>query len=147
MKIIRICFIQYVQEHIDDWGVLYIPECDADRQHRIPCNRYAHAVHRHWPGDGSFAMSSIIHNRLRRFVRKVVCHGRCMRVYLFDGCTVHISCVCIHGGHGEALLGSLADASLLIRSRPSGSRILMIGDQNVDQLPLDAVDFWRNFHD
>ena len=53
---------------------------------------------------------------------------------------VNLFVVGIHNSHGEAQIDCLADLAYLLKKRPWGSRVLLVGDWNVDQLPTCAND-------
>ena len=46
----------------------------------------------------------------------------------------------VHGPHGELRVDTFADIAFLLRQRPWGSKVLVAGDWNVDQLPTLAID-------
>jgi len=48
---------------------------------------------------------------------------------------ISVFIVGIHNSHGDAQIDTLADASYLTRHRPRWSKVVVIGDFNVDQLP------------
>ena len=61
----------------------------------------------------------------------------------------------MHGAHEQLLADTLADVAFLLKYRPWGSKVLAVGDWNVDQLPMLALDplhlgiqmrFWMQPH-
>ena len=50
----------------------------------------------------------------------------------------------LHAPHGDLQIDTLSDVAYLLHQRPWGSRVLIVGDWNIDQLPSMAVD---PFHD
>ena len=46
----------------------------------------------------------------------------------------------IHVAHGDLQIDTLSDIAFLLRHRPWGSRVLVAGDWNIDQLPPLAID-------
>ena len=66
--------------------------------------------------------------------------GRACRVHLADGLDMNICYIFAHAAHGEELHKSLADAAFLIRTRPRNSNIVLLGDLNIDHLPIFAND-------
>ena len=87
-------------------------------------------------------MMVIVNSRLRPYKRSLVIEGRALRAHFCDRCNTNVSPVFIHGGHGDALVTSLGDAPALARSRPRGSELGVLGDINVDELPVTACDPW-----
>ena len=144
--------ISDVERATPHWAMIFISEFDGVLDDREFLYRGMHAFQRHWPGHGSTPMAFLVNTRIRRFFRSFSWHGRAVRVHLNDYKDMNISVVGVHGGHGEALGPSLADAAFLCKTRRRGSEPILIGDFNVDQLPEDAGDHWsalpdRRWHD
>ena len=57
---------------------------------------------------------------------------------------INLFIVGIHGSHGTLLIDSLADLSAILRFRPWSSRLLVVGDWNVDLLPSLVGDHWQS---
>ena len=85
-------------------------------------------------------MTLILNNRIRSICREFSALGRAVRIHINDYKYMNTSIVFLHGGHGDALATSLADAASLLQSRPRGSIPVLMGDLNVDQLPALALD-------
>ena len=135
-------FIRGIEDKCVDWTVIFLLECDGwldDRQCEF---ELMHEVYRYWPGRGSYAMAAIVNNRHRQYVRSIRNHGRAMRIHMTDYKSFNTNLICLHGGHGDALAPSLADAALLDRTKPRGSDTILFGDINVDFLPTLAIDPW-----
>ena len=49
-----------------------------------------------------------------------------------------------HGAHGDALLGSLTDVVTLKKRKPRHSQLIVLGDFNVDLLPILEQDPWHD---
>ena len=86
-----------------------------------------------------------LHRNRRHWVKSVCWQGRAVRVHLLtrraDGMPVHnISFIFVHMAHGEEQGITLADVAYLIRTRPRGSKVTVLGDINVDQLPACSAD-------
>lgn len=133
------------------WDAIFITECDGKRSEQVSsCKRAGHEGHRHYPGFGSCAMAWIIHRRRREMCTGVRWRGRAGAVRLrptrvHEGaqqqhnCTVATTLVGIHGGlTSEALESSLADSAILYRQRFRPGPGIVLGDINVDQLPISA---------
>ena len=81
-------------------------------------------------------MAFVIHPRIQSAVLSVEWARRNGRLHIqktptlqtqgFDFCIIGV-----HGGHGEAIEESLADAAALARKRPRLSELLLIGDWNI----------------
>ena len=136
--------IDGVQTECPDWSVIFVSECDGELRHTESPATSCHTVYRHWPGAGSFPMAVVIRSRIRRFLRGCACQGRSMRIHLFDKSRLNLALVFLHGGHGDNLDSSLADTASLIKSRPRGSQPVVMGDFNVDQLPVSHYDPWSD---
>ena len=129
-----------VGQHLPFWDVAFLAEVDAmGIEHQ--CNwQSTHLVRRFHPGLGSWAMAFVIHANILHLVRAIVTRGRCMAVHLFQRTAdpdkqVSLFILGMHNAHGDAQIDVLSDAAYLIKNRPRGSRVCIIGDTNVDQLP------------
>ena len=126
------------------WGVIFLSEVDAVRG--SDTNDYPiHYSSRHWPGEGSFAMKFIVRQCLRQMVRSITWRGRCGALHIFQrgpvlGNHSNIYIIGIHVAHGDLQIDTLSDIAFLLRHRPWGSRVLVAGDWNIDQLPSLAID-------
>ena len=49
-----------------------------------------------------------------------------------------------HIGHGDSLCEDLNVMTTLCKARTWGSKVLMVGDWNVDMLPAEATDPWAS---
>ena len=90
-------------------------------------------------------MKFLIRRRFQHMVRSVVWKGRCGALHLFQRGTIggqhfNVFVVGVHLSHGDLQIDALSDAAHLLRMRPWGSKILVVGDFNVDQLPISASD-------
>ena len=129
-----------VGQHVPLWDVAFFAEFDAyGNEHHIDL-QCEHLIRRHYPGLGAWAMAIIIHHSITHLVRSISSRGRCMAVHLFQRTAsaeevISLFIVGIHNSHGDAQIDTLADAAFLVRKRPRGSKVVVIGDFNVDQLP------------
>ena len=89
-------------------------------------------------------MMVVINAAAQSALRSINVAGRAMRVHFSDQCHNNVSLVFLHGDHDEALATSLADAVELAKSRSKGSELVIIGDINVDQLPVLSNDPWQH---
>ena len=48
----------------------------------------------------------------------------------------------MHGSHGDSLLDSLSDVVVLVKRKPRRAELVLVGDWNVDQLPMLQCDPW-----
>ena len=83
-------------------------------------------------------------------VQSIIWTGRAGALHLQDN-NVNIYAIGVHGGHAEFLADSLSDVAKLASHRPYGAQLLVMGDFNVDQLPVQPWDPWaqqdqRNQH-
>ena len=132
--------IEGIHSECPDWSVIFVPECDGELRERECGATSHHTILRHWPGMGSLPMAVIIRSRIRCFLRSHACLGRSIRINLFDKSRLNLCLVFLHGGHGDNLEASLADAALLAKGRPRCSQLIIMGDFNVDQLPVAHYD-------
>ena len=139
-----LAFVLDCDLHYPDWGVIFLSELDGFYHHSRELDVGLHYAFRYWPGHGSVPMALIINRRLSGLQRSVVPLGRSIRVHLTDLLTLNCCIVACHGGHGDALPSSLADVSALCTSRPRGSAVVILGDLNVDQLPVLSSDPWAD---
>ena len=139
-----LALIHEVQHQVLHWSVIFVSEFDGTLSQRELTYNLSHHVHRHWPGPGSFAIGIIVNSRARPYLRSLTPHGRAICAYFKSDVTLDLTLVGVHGGHGEALAGSLADTSFLLRSSPRLSNVLVVGDQNVDLLPSQPHDPWAS---
>ena len=138
-----------VSEALPDWGVIYLSEVDAGRGDCNARNIFGHTVHRHWPGIGCSSMQFTIRRRFRHLARNVTWKGRCGALHLFNrntgsGKNFNLYIIGVHNSHGEEQIDTLSDISHLLRHRPWGCKVLLVGDWNVDQLPTLANDPYRD---
>ena len=119
-----------------DWAVLFLAECDPQLKSNHQLNFGRHFSKRFWDGPGSYAFCIVIRNSMTYCLRSMDQQGRACRVHLADGIAMNIGCIFAHAAHGEELYKSLADAAFLIRTRPRNSNIVLLGDLNVDHLPI-----------
>ena len=137
--------VELVASVLPDWVVIFLSEVDGVRRHLPPNDYSLHPSFRHWPGEGSFAMMFVIRKCHKHLVKSVKWRGRCGAVHLFQRDRVasnHMSVYIlgVHAHHGDLQIDTFADVAWLLRQRPWGSRVLVAGDWNVDQLPSFAAD-------
>ena len=139
---------------LPNWGVIYLSEADALRQDHHPTSSFGHTVYRNWPGEGSVAMQFIVRRRVRHLARNVSWKGRCGALHLFRRDTntltnnhINIYIIGVHCPHGDEQVDTLADLAHLLRRRPGGSKVLVVGDWNIDQLPVLSYDPYRDKDD
>ena len=141
----QIDVIDSVANVLPHWAVIYLSEVDAVRR-SLPSNDYpTHSSFRHWPGEGSYAMMFMVRNSYRTLIRNITWRGRAGAIHLFQknqGTDDHTSIYIIglHSHHGALQIDTFADVAFLLRHRPWGSKVLVAGDWNVDQLPALADD-------
>ena len=127
------------------WTLLFLCEVDAVRGSCREVYDGSHTCERHWPGPGSLPLTLYVHRLRRHWVKSVCWQGRAVRVHLLsrqsDGVpSLNLSVIFTHIAHGEDCPDSMADLAYLIRSRPRGSKVSVLGDINVDQLPSLSAD-------
>jgi len=148
--------IDAVAEVLPKWGLIFLSEVDGFRQNHIPNFVSPYTSFRHWPGEGSFAMKFVIRHPIRKFVRKVTWRGRCGAVHLWrrdsiNNIHLNVFVIGVHISHGDAQIDALNDLAHLLKHRPWASKVLIVGDWNIDQLPTTALDPyshlpWRDLH-
>eukprot|EP00969_Alexandrium_andersonii_P235934 10416281-Alexandrium_andersonii.AAC.1 len=88
-------------------------------------------------------MAWAVNRKVKHMVRAVHWLGRCGGIHLYQRCNprfprsqaVSIYIIGIHNAHGDEQIDCLHDVSTLIRERPRGSKVAILGDMNCDQLP------------
>ena len=138
--------IGVVSESVPKWTILFLSEVDRFRDKRPPLASY-HLTYRHWPGEGSFAMQIIVQSSLRRLVQSIVWCNRCGALHLFQKNTNNIDSInsyviVLHNAHGDLQDDVLLDIAQLVRRRPRLAQFCILGDWNIDQLPVQALDPW-----
>ena len=131
---------QLLDEFIAEWDIVFVPECDGHLGDRDICMEEPYLAYRHWPGAGSFPMAVVSHHRIQRYVRRIEFRGRCGRVHVSDFQNVNACFIFIQTSHGDNLPESLADAAFLAHGRPRGSTMAIMGDWNIDILPVRFCD-------
>ena len=134
-----------MSEALPHWGVAFLSEVDGLRRNLPSDPHNDYLSFRHWPGEGSFAIQFSIKRRFRHMVRSIAWKGRCGAVHMFQkdaasGQRYSLYVIGVHNPHGDAQIDTLADVSELMRKRPWDSKVLVVGDFNVDQLPLFGAD-------
>ena len=92
-------------------------------------------------------MAWVFNAFMYKFVAKVLWRGKCGATLLrlpagAAGAYNLIYAVGIHGAHGELSVDSFLDLAWLLARRPFGSRVIIVGDWNVDLLPVLPEDPW-----
>ena len=135
------------------WIAMVIFEADAHLTHECkpyqpPGDRPSVEVFRHWPGPGSWSIKLVLNSKFRANVKSWTWKGRsvgiCLRGTAEDG-TYSYFCVASHLPPDKALTDGIGDAAALLKSKPRGSVPILVGDLNVDYLPIDTYDPWREF--
>ena len=136
-----------MNQHVPNWDVAFLAELDVHGDgHRIGL-QCEHSIRRHYPGLGSLAMATVIHQSIKHLVRGISTRGRCMAVHLDQRTAqanevISLFVIGIHNSHGDAQVDTLADVAYVIRRRPRWSHVVIAGDLNIDQLPaLDGDPF------
>ena len=136
--------IQAVLSMVSDlepqWSVLFIAEADYLASWNVDFDISPHRSWRHWDGPGSRALRFVLHRKFAHLFKSCRWDGRCGMLSLCSGLSCantskSIDFVGIHGAHGDQFVDSLASASNLLGLRASGSKCLLFGDFNCDQLP------------
>ena len=128
------------------WSILFISETDSHRDGRDGFDSM-HKTYRHYPGASSWAMLFVVRSCMSEFVQSCVWRGRCGAIHLRQRSTLDGTNICmnlyvvgVHGGHDALFADTLADIACLVRRRPFGSRVMILGDWNVDLLPTLSSD-------
>ena len=137
--------LETIADVLPHWSVVFLSEVDAVRHDLPPNDYFTHPSFRHWPGEGSFAMMFIVRRCYRPFIRSMKWRGRCGALHIFcktpEADTQNsVYILGVHSHHGDLQVDTLADVAYLLQHRPWGSKVLVAGDWNVDQLPACAAD-------
>ena len=94
-------------------------------------------------------MLFVIRKDLQDFMQSCTWRGRCGAIHLPHRGThnlmrLNLCIVGLHGAHGDRLVDTLADVAYLIRKWPFGSKVVVVGDFNVDMLPALELDPWAD---
>ena len=138
--------IGVVTESVPDWTVLFIPEVDAFLDSRL-ARPSSHLTFPHWPGEGSFAMQVCIRSAARHLVQDVIWLNRCGAVHFFQRSKdlhagINLYLVVVHNSHGDFQDEVILDVADLVRQKPLGADVCIIGDWKIDQLPANGADPW-----
>ena len=90
-------------------------------------------------------MQFVIRDKFKPLVWSIHWRGRCGGIHFFQRRTndvpgVNLFIVGVHNSHGELQADVLADFAWMVKRRPYGTKVLAVGDWNVDQLPTLAND-------
>ena len=134
--------IEDLTMHEPNWWVIFILEVDGVLSDNVVLECGQHRVFRHYPGAGSFAMLTMVRSCKRLYLHSLEARGRAMKVsFELAKQSFSQTFVCVHGGHGDALGPSLADAAaILCKSIKRDRPLIVLGDMNVDLLPILASD-------
>ncbi|CAK0828366.1 unnamed protein product, partial [Prorocentrum cordatum] len=123
------------------WSIAFLAESDAHYNSSFSLEQATrHHYMRHWLGLGSTPFTVFVRDARTPHLKALKARGRCCREDFNIGKGTAVSIVMVHGGHGDELLPSLADATALAKARPRRSRLILIGDMNVDLLPTLPTD-------
>ena len=136
--------LQAADAQLPGWTIVFLCEVDAVRGNCSGDYNGIRTSIRHWPSQGSLAMTLYINKSRRHWVKSVCWQGRAVRVHLLckrtDSMPFHnTSIILVHMAHGEEHAATTTDVAYLIRTRPRGSKVTVLGDINVDQLPVSSI--------
>ena len=136
-------WFQVCGEALGPVDIAYVPEYDGSGE-AVAEQGWEFLALRHWPGEGSRSMAFLVRRTLMRQVRWRCWRGRCGALFLegADGASLFV--VGFHGAHGDMAAQGLADLREILACRPHGSQFIVIGDFNIDLLPVSAVDAWSD---
>ena len=117
-----------------DWAAIFVSECDSSSR-VIDFTNDAHLHLRHMPGKGSRPMQWIVNSKFKACMRSCKWLGRSGALTLGSTCIVGT-----HNAHGDGLVTSLLQTAALIKQRDWGTTPIVIGDHNIDLLPVCASD-------
>ena len=126
------------------WVVLYLSELDALGPSSRHLDDSNFVVHRHHPGGGSWAMAFVIKRSFSFAVHGLWWSGRVGALHLLHRDALgrflfNVFVVGCHGPHGERE-DFLTDLNAILLKKPRLAKVLMLGDWNVDQLPVLQTD-------
>ena len=126
--------VDLLAEDVPNWAAIFISESDSSNAD-LSFSTDAHVHERHNPGKGSRPMRWIINSRFKSNIGSVKWLGRSGALTLGSVCLIGT-----HGGLGDGLAASLVDASTLVRQRDWGTVPVVLGDMNIDILPVQIFD-------
>ena len=138
------CFETLMGYHCIEADLIFFSELDAHMGHKKPVTMYKYEVFRKWAGRGSRATGWAVDKKLLPLIRYRKWAGRCGALLIDDHKGNRIWIVGMHGAHGEACPDTFADCRRLLSRAPRGCPKIVIGDLNVDMLPVLEVDPWRD---
>ena len=117
-----------------NWAAIFVSECDSSSR-VIDFTSDAHLHIRHMPGKGSRPMQWIVNSKFKASMVSCKWLGRSGALTLGSTCLVGT-----HNAHGDSLVTSLLQTAALVRQRPWNTSPIVIGDHNIDLLPVSAAD-------
>ena len=138
--------LSMVAEVDQQWAVVFISESDFFAEKNDQIDLSPHLTWRHYPGEGSRAMRFVLRRDFTHLFQSIQWQGRCGLLTLSSGLRCDqgfASFLGVHGAHGDLLEDTLAAASCLLGLRRPGTKTLVLGDTNVDFLPMMEWDPWR----
>ena len=130
--------VDCLAEDVPSWAAIFISESDSSNRD-LSFSNDAHIHLRHDPGRGSRPMRWIINSRFKSNLSSCKWLGRSGAVTLGSVCLIGT-----HGALGDGLASSLMDTATLIKQRDWGTTPVVIGDMNIDLLPVQSFDPWAS---
>ena len=129
-------FISSVTQDVKNWAAVFISETDASTAN-LDFEEDAHVQYRHMPGRGCRPMRWVVNAKYKSSLKGCKWLGRAGALTLGNMCIVGT-----HNGFGATLTSSLLDAAKLVKKRPWGTCPIVLGDFNIDLLPVQHNDPW-----
>ena len=133
--------VNSLSEDVPSWAAIFIPESDSSSLD-LDYTEDAHLHLRHKPGKGSRPMRLIVHSRFKSNMTSCKWLGRSGALTLGSVCLIGT-----HGALGDGLAASLVDTATLIKRRAWGTVPVVLGDHNIDILPVQSFDPWAETPD
>ncbi|CAK0843347.1 unnamed protein product, partial [Prorocentrum cordatum] len=123
------------------WTIEFLAESDAHYNSSFSLGQATRQRYmRRWPGPDSTPFTALVRDAWTPHLKALKAPGRCCRADFNIGKGAAVSIAMVHGGHGDELLPSIADATALANARPRRNCLMLIGDMNVDLLPTPPAD-------
>ena len=147
----KVSLIDLFNEHSPQWCCAYISELDAVRVgENSPEDLHGVAWYYHRLAQWSGTMAWIVRSGFSHLVHDVKWNGRCGALHLMSrpgAGNVKAFVLGIHGSHGDLIGDDLLGLGILLSDRDRMGTVAVVGDWNIDQLPIVQADPWRELPD
>lgn len=125
--------VSIIEESYPQWDIIVLTEADAVASSTFEKHHPLHRTYRYWPGEGSRAMSFIVHRRFHDVVVRFSNRDRAALLELTSPAPGNpsVAIIGVHGPH-TCQREFLCGVSHLMSCRQGAGPLLIIGDWNVN---------------